>query len=209
MDHDAEPINKQIIEYIMCSDNEKSNASHLKHIYLCFGRSEEYRPFVLLAKEHFFHLLYKKYNVDNIDALLRIKIVKGTPSFFPVYIDFHRALKQGLTQISFPLLHTKQRKMIRLLSLYHCYVYVFCSKSLCETVAGHGDAYMKFLDKNVDRPLTFRTLKAKRIHNLEYYTLVDDAPNVYDRTYLPIKEKIGTYIKCLSSESHSALCLKI
>lgn len=89
-------------------------------------------------------------------------------------------------------------------------MYVFCSKVTGESHGSHAtsDSYSPIHLKYKNTPLTYRFLKQKRIHNLEYYDLVCKGLTIYDNTYL-LKKDFLLYKAGVTGETHKAICIKI
>ena len=193
-------INNIIIQYIF-NNSQITNYNWIKKIYLVFGRSHPL--FIKQVKTYFFNTLYNQYGVTNIDDLLTKLIVRGTARFFPCYIQF----KRNPTHL-FENLCRRSRLILKYLCLYHDYLYVFCGKRVGESHGPRATADTYSACHVETKPLFYRLLKQKRIHNLEYYDLVSKGPTFYDHTYI-LKQDFVLYKAGVTSEFHDAICIKI
>jgi len=200
-------IDLLIIPYIFSTNYERKNFKILKCIYYAFGKSN-YSIFILKCKEYYFKNIIPNniINKDNLHLLLKEKIRRGTPKFFPYYTQFYKEL--GNSSMTFSRSDRRDRIIINYLSLYYGYLVVYTNVSNGEC---RGYSYEKFYDNNPsykNMPLTFRFLKSKRIHNLEYYDLVSEGKTIYDNTYI-LKKDVMLYKLGATWESTDIICIKI
>jgi hypothetical protein len=71
-----------------------------------------------------------------------------------------------------------------------------------------GYAYSNFHDKRVDEAIPYWELKKHRLHNLEYYDLVETRPQYWNNLY-KLKEDVLTSKRGVTSDSKDLLCIKI
>lgn len=161
------------------SNGESNNYDTMKLILIAFGRSQRHAAFVQCAKAIFFEGLFRKHNVDSVNALI-IKKKEGHgnmhPPAFGCYRNFFKKLdKPG--PILLPGLEKRERLIIRYLSLYHnCVISVSNRVAREPAVPRKRDAnrYSAFhLDPRFkDKPHDLRFLQLYKVHNLAYYDKV-------------------------------------
>lgn len=167
-----------IISYIL-NGTEKWNLQMIKRLYITFGRSQ-YKTFIMNSKKYYFDTLYVKYEVNTIDDFLKKLLKIKNPHFYNEHVQFRK--NPNNKYIKFESLNRKASHIVRYLSLYNDYIWI-CTKRVQFETFGYG--YSHFHDdlQYKNRPLKYSLLKRKRVHNLDYYDLVDKADNIYDSTF--------------------------
>lgn len=144
-------------------------------------------------------------------ALLRKKIRRGNPVRFENYIKFIKAVKECEKEIAFKELDRRNGLIVRYLSLYYGYIDVMVDKWIYDCSFTTSTPYLKFHEnpQNKDKAHSYRILKQKRIHNLEYYDKVDDAPNLLDCTFRLKKDCKYMCKTGAIGEAHNVECLRV
>ena len=184
---------------LLFGTNKRTNHQILQCIYRAFGKSR-FSTFVNQCKNFVF-------KGDKIYSLLQDVTHKNNPIFYPCYREFLKELAKGNPLITFESLNNKSRLIVKYLALYHGYLTVCTNKEMFEPLGYtyssiHNDVRYK------NKPLTFRFLKTKKIHNLEYYDLVEKKDTIYDSTF-KLKPGALIYKKGASTEIMDLTCIKI
>lgn len=196
-------IDQIIISYIL-NGSEKWNLQMIKRLYIIFGRSQ-YKNFIINAKKYFFDTLFTKHEVNTINDLLSILIDVKNPHFYKEHIKFRRSL--GDACINFGCLSKKTSYIVRYLALYNDYIWICIERWQSECV---GYQYSKIHNdtRYKDKPLTYKFLKSKRVHNLEYYDLIHKADNIYESTY-KLKENVWIGKTSATKDYINIVCIKL
>jgi len=196
-------IDNIIVSHIFIND-ERRNYKILQNIYYAFGKSY-FNNFIMICKKYCLEIMFDKYKINDIYIFLQKITHKNNPKFYDCYRKFYKEIGNPL--ISFRYLNNKARLIIKYLSLYHEYLIVYTNKEMSEM---RGNNYSDIHDdvKYKNKPLEFRFLKQKKIHNLEYYDLVERKNNIYDSTFI-LKKDVYIYKRGATKEIFNIDCIKI
>lgn len=196
-------IDHVLISYILYG-TERWNFNMIKRLYIIFGRSQ-FKSFIMSAKKYYFNQLFLTYSVNTLDDLFKKMLNINNPHFYKEHIEFRK--NPNLKYNNFEGLRRKQYVMVRYLALYNDYIWI-CTKR--EKYEHLGYVYSKIHDnlEYKNKPLKYSFLKLKRIHNLDYYNLVDKADNIYDSTFI-LKQDAHTHKLGATIERCNIDCIKI
>jgi hypothetical protein len=196
-------IDSIIISYIF-GENERINYDALKKIFYTFGKSQ-FKQFIIDCQKYYFSVMFNKYLVNDIYSLLQKIILKKNPKNYPCYTKFHKQVGNEL--IEFESLNRKSRYIIHFLSFYHGYLFIPTEQVMYEN---YGNQYYNIHDDPLykDKPLEYRFLKRKRIHNLKYYDLYEKGTNKYNTKYI-LKKDISIFKLGATNELRDIDCIKI
>jgi hypothetical protein len=201
-----------IAQSLLARRSEFKDYQLVKKVLLIFGRAHP--AFFQCLKRLYYDWLFAQYHAKDLNGLLKAKIKRGTPQFFPQYTALKKTQERA---VAFDTLGRRQRIIVRHLSLYLGYADVFVSKYCCDGLMARGRGpYQKFFDlygpKAVERRAgvyTLSELRAKRVHNLDHYDLVTDSPDWSQRTYR-LKPDANVYYRSgAASDYHSVVCLRM
>jgi hypothetical protein len=201
-------IDNIIVSYIF-SHNRKSNYKRLQNIYHSFGRSY-FDKFIITCKEYYFEqILFKQIfnenEINNIYTFLQKITHKKNPKFYECYIKLYREIGNSL--IKFESLNKKSKLIIKYLSLYNGYLTVHINKKSYETF-GYNYYDIHSDERYKNKPLTFKFLKQKLVHNLDYYDLVEKKDNIYDSTFI-LKKDAQIYKRGITKDVFDVDCIRI
>jgi hypothetical protein len=196
-------VDNLLISYVL-NGTEKWNFNMIKRLYIIFGKSQ-FTSFIMNAKKFYFNQLFKQYKVATIDDLLKILLKTKNPHFYEEHIKFRR--NTNSKYINFEDMNKRHAILIKYFALYNNYIWLISNRFNCE---GRGNVYTDIHDnpKYTNKPLKYSFMKAKGIHNLEYYDLINRADNIYDSTY-KLKPDAPIYKLGATSSIVDIFCIKM
>lgn len=220
-------IDDLIISFIF-NGNNKKNSYLLNKIYDIFKYSN-YHDFIRKCRNHFFKIEFKAHDIDvdrieikqgiiskkrknvNLEECNKIHILlqkitkKNNPHFYECYTKFYRNL--GNQEINFQYLNRRSKLIIKFLCLYYGYIMIETNVHMFHNM---GYTYWNFHDKaeNRDKLFTYRFLRNKRIHELEYYDLVENHNNPMEIIY-KLKKDVPIYKVGATNERYDVSCIKV
>jgi hypothetical protein len=149
------------------------------------------------TKKYYFNQLFIQYEVSAIDNFLKTLLKIKNLHFYKEHIKFRRNASNS-KYINFEKLGKKQSVIVKYLSIYNDYIWIINGRYKFEHL---GYIYTKIHNnpEYTNKPLKYSFMKIKRIHNLDYYNIVDRTDNIYDSTFILNPDatiyKLGATIK--------------
>jgi hypothetical protein len=194
-------IDTIIVSHIFCRC-EKWNRLLINRIFYVFGKAQ-FNGFLRTCREHFLHLLYQQYETQDFKLVLMKVLRKKNLELFDCYQMYKKELLPD--ELTFRDRNALHRLMIHYLSIYYGYLPI-CIKNVQREKFGYEYSYFHYDHPN--QVIPYHELKTYRLHNLEYYDLVETRPQFWNNLYR-LKENVNIYKKGVTVDSKDLLCIKI
>lgn len=179
----------------------RSSHELLKKVMFAFGRSMH--DFIRVCQDYFYKKSFRQHGVSCLEDLLKKLLNKKSVKNFPCYQELTE--NQGESHLFFERLNAKHRLVIYYTSLYHGYIYVASNTEMTDTP---GFEYDNFHDEHPGEVFPYSLLKRKRIHNLDYYEVVEKGPTPETSTFR-LKPDAQIYKRGVTKEWKDIECIRI
>lgn len=183
--------------------SRKWNELLIHRIYYVFGKSQ-FNDFLIACRSRLLEFLYEQYKTQDFKSILLKLLQKKNLHFYDCYRAYNEAALNP-KELVFRDRTTKHRLLIYYLSFYYGYLHICIKNVQCENF---GYDYSHVQDKFKTEPIPYHILKKHRVHNLEYYDLVELKPQFWNNLY-KFKEDVYIGKKGCTTEKKDFLCIKI